>query len=90
MPSRFQVPIPSARPVFETLMTGAVELRIRGRGNFALLQAGQPLLSASQHPPRVSHLHSFDTEAGCDRKLVYRCVEGVEGALDARLAAFPD
>lgn len=35
MPSRFQVPIPKSKPIFETLKTGAVELRIRGRENFA-------------------------------------------------------
>ncbi|WP_425988937.1 hypothetical protein [Brevundimonas sp. TWP2-3-2] len=51
----------------------------------------------------MSHLHGFDTEAGCDRKLVCRCFEGVEGvverlagrariegAFDALRAAFPD
>ncbi len=85
-------------------MAGAVELRIRGCGNFALPLAGQHLLSCfSAPPPRVSHLHGFDTEAGCDRKLVCRCFEGVEGvverlagrariegAFDALRAAFPD
>ena len=71
-------------------MAGAVELRIRGCGNFALPLAGQHLLSCFSAPPRVSNLHGFVTEAGCDRKLAYRCFEGVEGVVDARLAAFPD